>query len=318
MFTFIRQRAIGSASDLFSHGPAPLENTLQYPGDPGLIGPGSASWRVIGDVTAFVGGIRALLVQTALPEVVAGVHQHSRYREDPLGRLTRTAHYVTSTTFGAIPEVEQAVAMVRGAHRGVAGTSERNREYRAGDPDLAAWVHNALTDSFLEAYRHFGPEPLSDADADLFVAEQSRIGALLDAAPLPTTAAELSRWVADHPGVERSDAQRRAIEFLQRPPLPLGVRLPYALLFNGAAATVPPNVAHTLDIRLPPQSKGVGRLATSGLRWALGSSPSWHRALVRCDAAIPQGLFRQPLDAGLRDRSTWTPSASPTARNRAN
>ena len=38
----------------------------------------------------------ALLVQAAHPEVAAGVSDHSRYREDPLGRLTRTASFVTA------------------------------------------------------------------------------------------------------------------------------------------------------------------------------------------------------------------------------
>ncbi len=79
---------VGSTTALFSHGPQPLEHTLDYDGDPGLLGPDSVSWRVIGDAAAFVGGIRALLVQTAHPEVVAGVEQHSRYRADPLERLS--------------------------------------------------------------------------------------------------------------------------------------------------------------------------------------------------------------------------------------
>ena len=38
------------------------------------------------------------------PEVVAGVADHSRYREDPLGRLSRTSAYVTAASFGAMPE----------------------------------------------------------------------------------------------------------------------------------------------------------------------------------------------------------------------
>ena len=39
-----------------------------------------------------------------------------------------------------------------------------------------------------------------------FVAEQTEVGALLDAAPLPTTAASLAEWVADHPEAGRSPA----------------------------------------------------------------------------------------------------------------
>jgi uncharacterized protein (DUF2236 family) len=64
----LKSRVVSSTTALFSHGPQPLADTLPYRGDPGLLGPDSVSWPVIGDVTAFVGGIRALLVQTAHPD----------------------------------------------------------------------------------------------------------------------------------------------------------------------------------------------------------------------------------------------------------
>ena len=118
------------------------------------------------------------------------------------GGLTRTSIYVTETTYGAMPEVEAAVAIVRGAHRPVRGRSERDRPYSAGQPEMAAWVHNVLTDSFLAAYQAYGPERLTPAEADRFVEEQTRIGALLDADPLPTTADELADWVNLHPEIE--------------------------------------------------------------------------------------------------------------------
>jgi hypothetical protein len=58
----LRDRVVAATTGLFSHGPQPLEHTLDYLGDPGLLGPSSMSWEVIGDSTAFVGGIRALLM----------------------------------------------------------------------------------------------------------------------------------------------------------------------------------------------------------------------------------------------------------------
>ncbi len=121
----VRERVAAGTGSLFAHGAYPLAGTLDYPGDPGLFGPGSMTWPVVGDAAVFVGGIRALLVQAAHPEVAAGVAEHSRYRQDPLGRLTRTAAYVTATSFGAMPEVEQAVAVVRRRHRPVSGHSHR-------------------------------------------------------------------------------------------------------------------------------------------------------------------------------------------------
>ena len=126
----IQDSVVRAVSSLFAHGPMPLADTLNYAGEPGLLGPDSVSWRILGDSSVFVGGIRALVVQSAHPEVAAGVEDHSTYREDPLGRLSRTAVYVTETTYGAIPEVEAAVAVVREAHRPITGTSERGCPYQ--------------------------------------------------------------------------------------------------------------------------------------------------------------------------------------------
>ena len=295
MIGAVRDKIVGSTTALFSHGPKPLEHTLEYIGDPGLLGPNSVSWRVIGDAAAFVGGIRALLVQTAHPEVSAGVEQHSRYRDDPLGRLNRTSVYVTETTYGAIPEVEAAVMAVRTAHQPVRGRSERNKAYSAGDPAMAAWVHNVLTDSFLVAFQTYGPQPLTNEEADRFVEEQTRIGALLNASPLPSSAEELSLWVSEHPALASCAAQRNAVKFLRHPPLPIAVQLGYRPLFHAAVATLPSSISAVIGLAPMPGSAHIGRAAVSGLRWALGSSPSWHLALVRAGAPVPSGLFRQPL-----------------------
>ena len=91
MLRRFRTRLGASVGGLFSHGEMPLQRTADYPGDAGLCGPTSVSWKVIGDVSVFVGAIRALLIQAAHPEAVAGVEDHSRYRDDPMGRLNRTA-----------------------------------------------------------------------------------------------------------------------------------------------------------------------------------------------------------------------------------
>ena len=288
-----RDRVTGTTASLFEHAPYPLADTLAYRGDPGLFGPESVTWRIVGDVAAFVGGIRALLVQAVHPEVVAGVVDHSRYREDPLGRLSRTSAYITATSYGAMPEVERAVSVVRMAHERVVGTSHRDRPYAADTPELAAWVHNALTDSFLVAYQYFGPQPVMQSDADRFVMEQRTVGELLDADPLPTTAVDLADWLAAHQAVGRSPGMVEAVDFLSRPPLPLKVRVGYRVLFSAAVATLPPSLRTTLGLRILPGAISRGRAGVRFLRWSLGSSPSWEIALRRVGAAIPEGLFRQ-------------------------
>ena len=59
--------------------------------DDGLFGRQAVAWRVHGDVAAMmVGGVAALLLQMLHPAVLAGVWDHSNFRQDMLGRLRRT------------------------------------------------------------------------------------------------------------------------------------------------------------------------------------------------------------------------------------
>ena len=287
-----RARLGASVSGLFSHGEMPLQRTADYPGDAGLCGPGSVSWRAIGDVSVFVGAIRALLIQAAHPEAVAGVDDHSRYRDDPMGRLNRTAFYVTSATFGAMPEVEEAVDRVRAAHHGVRGTSHRGLAYDATMPDLAAWVHNTLTESFLVSYREFGLG-LTEAEADRFVVEQSQVGAMLGAAPLPQTAAELNIWVCTHPALAPSPGMRSAVDFLRQPPLPARQRLGYDVLMHGAISTMPPELTSLLGLKARPGARLGATALLRFLRWGLLNSPSWRAALDRCGTPYDPSKFRE-------------------------
>ncbi|WP_420620117.1 oxygenase MpaB family protein [Candidatus Poriferisocius sp.] len=291
MLHWAKSRVINSVSGMFAHAEMPLRHTRDFPGDPGLCGPGSISWRVIGDVSVFIGGIRALLIQAAHPEVVAGVEDHSRYRDDPLGRLSRTSFYVTSATFGAMPEVKEAIDLVNSAHQGVSGTSHRGQAYSASTPELAAWVHNSLTDSFLESYRRFGGR-LSPAEADQFVVEQSQVGEMLGAAPLPTTAGALREWITGHPALAPSPGMRAAVSFLQSPPIPAAQKAGYQILMNGAIATIPRELTSVLGLTTVPGARAASAAMVLGLRRIMKNSPAWQAALERCGAPYDRRLFR--------------------------
>ena len=277
----LRARLAANVAEPFGHGRPPLQHTLEHPGDPGLFGPGSVTWEVMGQVTTFIGGIRGLLIQACHPEAVAGVHHHSRYRVDPLGRLSRTAFYVIVTAYGAMPEVEEAVAFINHRHARVAGVSHRGRPYAASDPELAAWVHNALTDSFLTAHQAYALHPLSPEEADAFVAEQTRVGRLLGGSPLPTTAVDLARWIEDHPAIARSPGLDAAVEFLADPPLSPSQRAGYRVLYDAAVATLPQQIKEVLGVREKVLGRAGGLAADRLLRWMMGDSPAWQVALQR-------------------------------------
>ncbi len=103
--------------------------------------------------------------------------------------------------------------------------------------------------------------------------------------------------MSDHPDLSATRAQAQAMDFLRNPPLPAPVKLGYRLLFNAALATIPASISDIIGV--PPTRRGeqIGGRSVAALRWALGSSPSWHLALVRSGADVPPGLFRQPLPA---------------------
>ena len=283
-------RLTETAVGLFSHAPDPLEETFQYPDDPGLFGPKSTTWKIMGDVSSFIGGIRALLIQAAHPEVAAGVANHSTYRDDPLGRLSRTASYVTATAFGSMPEVEKSIKMVSSAHRPVRGTSSRGEKYSAGNPEMAAWVHNALIDSFLVSYQNFGPFLLKDEEADSYVYEQTNLGKLMKASPLPENAASLSCWLSENPKVGSSKEGTEAVSFLKKPPLPFFTLVAYKILFNAAVATMPKELRAAIGVTPKKGAKTAGNFLTKVLRYALGFSPAWAAALDRSGTKRPNGI----------------------------
>ncbi len=139
-------------------------------GDVGIFGPDSVVWRLHADPVMLVGGLRALLVQGLEPRAMAAVDQHSRFREDPWGRLARTTEFVLSTTYGDTARAEAAAARVRAVHEHIHGVDPvTGREYRATDADLLLWIHAVEVESFLLAYRSFAGQ-LSRDDGDRYVA----------------------------------------------------------------------------------------------------------------------------------------------------
>ena len=221
--------------------------------DEGYFGPGSAVWAVHGGIPVLVAGMRALLLQTLHPGAMAGVHDHSRYREDPLGRLNGTVRWVLSTTFGTREQAEQACAFVGGLHQKVQGTYTANGErvaYSAGDPTLLSWVHVAFADSFLRCHETWGgPIP---GGADRYVDEWARAGELMGVANPPRTERELRQQLdAFGPQLRSDQLVRDAVGFIRSPPFAGASSLGYRVIFAGAVSTIPQQYRRMLGVRRP-------------------------------------------------------------------
>ena len=193
----------------------------ERPSDDGFFGPASVTWRSTGDLSAPVAGLRALLMQALHPLAMAGVDQHSDWREDPVGRLAATSAYLATVSFGEKAAAERAAARVRKIHEYVRGTDTvTGRPYAAGDPALLLWVHAALVESTLVA-RHWFGTPLEPADADRYVAEMV-VAAELVGVPrdlVPASVAGLTGYVESvRPELARTPAASESMAYLLDPP----------------------------------------------------------------------------------------------------
>src|SRR4051812_23180606 len=158
--------------------------------------PDSPITRVHGDASMFIGGLRALLMQTLHPVAMRAVSEHSGYRGDMWGRLHRTSAFLAVTTFGVADDAQQAVEAVRRIHERVTGTMPDGTPYAASDPHLLAWVHAAEADSFLRAHQVYGRRPLDQAGRDAYVAQIAQVGARMGVLEPPTTEAALAEVLA--------------------------------------------------------------------------------------------------------------------------
>ena len=236
----------------------------------------SAIRRVHGDASMFVGGLRALLLQSLHPLAMAAVAGHSGFRSDPWGRLQRTSTFLATTTFGVADDAQAAVDQVCAIHARIKGVTSDGVPYSASDPHLLRWVHVAEVDSFLATHQRYGANPLDAAGCDQYVAEVAVVGRALGAAELPTTVAELTESLQAYRTELRGtrEARRAARFLLVHPPLPLPLRPPYGVLAAAAVGSMPRWTRWPLRLPyLPVTEATVGRaaglLATSTIRWAL-------------------------------------------------
>ncbi len=247
---------------------------------PRWFAPDSAIVRVHGDASMFIGGIRALLLQTLHPVAMRAVAEHSGYRGDMWGRLHRTSRFLAVTTFGVEDDAEQMIGVIRSIHQRVTGVMDDGTPYEASDPHLLQWVHIAEIDSFLTAHQTYGKNPLDQAGRDEYVAQTAEIARRLGVIDPPLTEAELKdRLAAYRPELIGTRDAREAVSYLLfRPPLPLAARAPYAVLVAAAIGLMPTWTRWPLRLPWLPISertvvRALGTLATSTIRWAMSPPP---------------------------------------------
>lgn len=232
--------------------------------------------RVHGDASMFVGGLRALLLQSLHPLAMAAVAAHSGYKGDPWGRLQRTSEFLATTTFGTAQDAQRMVDRIRAVHARVSGTAPDGRPYAAADPHLLRWVHVAEIDSFLRAFQRYGSSTLDPDGRDAYVADTARVAEALGVIDPPRTEAELAEQLAAYrPELAGTKAAREAARFiLLQAPVPIAARAPYAVLTAASVSLLPRWARWPLRLPYLPLAEATivrvaGDSVVRGIRWAM-------------------------------------------------
>lgn len=259
----------------------------QPPGDPGLFGPESVIWQVHGDFTSMMcGGISALLLQMMHPSALAGVWDHSNFRQDMMGRLRRTSQFIAVTTFGNRADAQTLIARVKRIHLQVSGVDAYGQPYAASDPHLLTWVHVAETSRFLASHLRYKNPRLSGADQDRYYREAAQIAEALGAEGVPKSREAVADYFHQMRGeLKVDDRTREVTRLLMNAPAPSWQAKPVIKVMMKAGISLMPEWAQqqsgyrfsTLErLALDRQIQ----LLAAGLRWSIQRG-AYHKAMKR-------------------------------------
>ncbi len=264
-------------------------------GDPGLFGPQSVTWQVHGDFTSMLcGGVSALLLQMLHPLALAGVWDHSNFREDMLGRLRRTSQFISVTTFGPTADAQRLIDRVKTIHLQVIGADSGGRPYAASDPQLLTWVHVAESSRFLASHLRYRNPHLSPALQDEYYREAARVAEALGARDVPTSCAAVADYLRQmRPQLVCDERTLQVARILLAAPAPSVLARPFGALVMHAGIELLPdwaqrqlgfNLGSTRRWLVRTGVKGVGRILRGAVR-----NGAYHRAMRRMDKTATPG-----------------------------
>ena len=268
---------------------------VDHAADHGLYGPGSLTWRIMGEPVMWVAGLRALYLQALHPQVMRGTWQNTLFNKpgEAWGRFVRTTEFVSVRTYGTLAQVDRAGRRVRKIHAALTGTDPDGSTFRLDEPELLMWVHCGEIGSYVDIARRSGMG-LSARDLDAFVDEQRRSAAVvgLDPDTVPASVAELDAYYERvRHGLYACAEAKQALKKSYNPELPAQL-LPLKLMLppiNTLAFATLPRWARRMYGTPGVPLTDLG--ATVALRMA-------HQSVTR----IPRGLIYLPAARAAQRR----------------
>ena len=124
------------------------------------LGPGSLTWRYLGDSRYALLAARAGILQAMHPAIDAGLKEHSDFFTNPWDRIIRSSGPI----LGVVYDEDWLLTghAVRDFHRPIKGHARDGSRYAALDPETYYWAHATFFEAQIATQELFGT-PLSDA-----------------------------------------------------------------------------------------------------------------------------------------------------------
>ncbi len=222
--------------------------------------------------------------------------QNSNFREDPWGRLIRTARFYGQVIYGDSATAAQAGSRVRRIHARLGGTDpETGAAFRVDEADLLSWIYVTATESFCSTAQRAGLG-LTPTDVDRYYDEQRAVAELVGLNPddVPASAAGIEAYYRSMRPMLRATAEAHATaRFLAVPTLPWGLGwTPVRPLWLGVSA-----YAFSLLPSWARRMYGWPGLPTTDLAASLTSRTI--RSIIR---ALPTEALEGPLYKAAQSR----------------
>ena len=181
--------------------------------DDGLFGPGSVTWRIMGEPVIWVAGFRALYLQALHPRVMRGTWQNTSFARpgEAWGRFVRTTEFVGVRTYGTLAQVDRAARRVRKIHASLTGTDAEGNRFRLDEPELLLWVHCGEIASYADIARRSAMGVSARGSGRVRRRAAPRRGGVgLDPAAVPASMAELDAYYEEIRPRPSTPARRRS------------------------------------------------------------------------------------------------------------
>lgn len=132
------------------------------------LGPGSLTWKYLGDRRLLLLVGRTGTLQNMQPAVGAALQDHSNFFDNPWDRIFRSIPMILGTVYDT--DADDTAVQVRDFHKDLKGTDSRGHRYHALNPDVFWWTHATFIEVIIAMNEHFGT-PLTLAEKNQLVAE---------------------------------------------------------------------------------------------------------------------------------------------------